>query len=87
MYTEQEIAFLMQPQRTANAERSSHPLAASVDIRTLGCPTHIFNRLLEDRARKLGPKFTEFRNRQCATRIEAATPADLDTRVAASSLF
>ena len=87
MFSEQEIKFLIQPHRIETADRNGkHAISAAVDLRTLGCPTPIFNRVLESRAKKLGNKFQEFRNQQ---RLDQTTvPAtDLDVQIAASRPF
>jgi hypothetical protein len=59
------------------------------DLRSLGCPEPLFNRILEDRARKLGPRFAEFRDSQnrAAHASQTAADAGLDERIAASKPF
>jgi hypothetical protein len=79
-FSEAEIRFLLQSHRLENAT-VSRSLATAVDLRSLGCPERIFNRVLEDRARRLGAKFTEFRSQP------KAPETDLDSRVQAAKLF
>lgn len=75
-FTENEVRFL------ARAHGRLVPIA---DIRQLGCPEAIFNRILEDRARKLGNVFTEFRAGIKST--ATATEANLAAEIAANKLF
>ena len=86
MFTEVEIAFLLKPHKLETADRNGRRIiSAAQDLRTLGCPHAIFTRVLEDRARKLGQKFVEFRNAQ---RFDQTTAVpDLETKIAASRLF
>jgi len=83
MFSEPEIQFLMQSHKVETADRINRSLAAVADLRTLGCPASIFDRVLEDRARKLGSRFVEWRNR----RSETKPPDDLAQRVEGSKLF
>jgi hypothetical protein len=86
MYSEAEIKFLIQPHRVETADRGSRPLEAAADLREIGCPVRIFNRILESREKKLGSRFVEFRNSQ--RQLPTATPApDLDAQIQASKLF
>jgi hypothetical protein len=88
MYTEPEIRFLLQRHRTETADRSSHPLAEGIDLRQLGCPARLFEKILEQRARKLGPAFAEFRNSQRSISTEAApSAAELTMLLNAEKLF
>jgi len=51
-------------------------------------PASVKARILEFRARELGPSFTEFRSLiAAATAINAVMPDDLATQVAGSKLF
>jgi hypothetical protein len=59
-FTENEVRFLMKPHQGEHAT-GNRPLLAVTDLRALGCPARIFERILESRARKLGRKFQEFR--------------------------
>jgi hypothetical protein len=84
-FDEAEIRFLLQPHGIETANGRTRELRSMVDLRTLGCPAHLLERVLEDRARKLGNKFTEFRNQQAAP---VATPQpSLVDQVAAAKLF
>jgi hypothetical protein len=83
MYSEAEIAFLTQSHRVETADRRSRTMPFVTDLRQIGCPPHIFNRILEDRARRLGRAFAEWRTR----RGESSPQDDLDARVAASKLW
>ena len=88
MFTEREIKFLIQPHKVETADRGgSRTLSAAQDLRELGCPTNIFNRVLESRARKLGSKFAEFRNQQHAELSPSAPTTDLRSALAAERLF
>ena len=63
------------------------------DMRAKGCPEHIFNRVLESRARKAGSKFIEFRKRNnpgASTKefeTARATGGSLESEITASKLF
>ena len=80
MYTEAEISYLMN-QHSVEYAAGPRCLAPMVDLRTMGCPARIFEKVLESRARKLGKAFAEFRtaNRPAAT--------DLDLAISSSKLF
>jgi hypothetical protein len=81
MFTEREIKFLIQPHKIETADRSGNrTLSAAQDLRELGCPANIFNRVLEGRARKLGAKFVEFRNQQHREQSQGSPAADLVAR-------
>lgn len=87
-FTEAEVQFLIRPHRVETADRNpGRVLAETVDMRALGCPAHIFERVLESRAQRLGAKFVEFRNAQRVAAIAPTPDLDLDARVAASKLF
>jgi len=83
MFSEPEIQFLMQSHKVETADKVNRCLAAVSDLRNLGCPASVFNRVLEDRARKLGSRFVEWRNR----RGETTPPDDLSQRIQGSKLF
>jgi hypothetical protein len=74
-FNEAEVRFLRQ-------EHAMHGLARAVDLRELGCPAALFERILEARAAKLGPSFETFR----ANAVAPAT-ADIDARIASNKLF
>ena len=75
-FTENEVRFL------SNAHPRLQPI---IDMRKLGCPESVFNRILDDRAKKLGNAFTEFR----ASHNEPPTAeeANLAAEIAANKLF
>jgi hypothetical protein len=88
VFTEREIKFLIQPHKVETADRGgSRTLSAAQDLRELGCPTSIFNRVLESRARKLGAKFAEFRNQQYREQPQGAPASDLEAEIAAAKLW
>ena len=61
-------------------------IGAMVDVRSLGCPQGVLNRVLESRALRLGKKFAEFRSaNQLAT--PAVKPTSLEVELATSTLF
>jgi hypothetical protein len=60
-FTESEVRFLMQPHKAEHAT-GNRELSPVRDLRMMGCPSRIFEKILEDRARKLGRKFVEFRS-------------------------
>ena len=78
-FTESEVRFL----RQENAIRKIKPM---LDLRELGCPEHIFEKVLESRRHKLGPEFAKFREQQGTSLTTPARP-DLDARIAAARLF
>lgn len=86
-FTEKEIQFLIRPHKTETAHLGCRALSAAQDLRTLGCPAAIFNRVLEDRARRLGTKFVEFRNEQHVEQTQSVPATDLDVQIAASHPF
>jgi hypothetical protein len=88
VFTEREIKFLIQPHKMETADRGgSRTLFAAHDLRELGCPASIFNRVLEGRARKLGPKFAEFRKQQYREQPQGTPASDLDAQIAAAKLW
>jgi hypothetical protein len=84
-----EIQFLTQPHAPETADRQRPKLQPMADLRSLGCPANIFNRVLEDRARRLGSRFTEFRASQnrAAHASQVAAGMGLDERIAAAKPF
>ena len=60
-FTQEEVRFLLEPRRIEYANKMVYELRQAVDTRDLGCPEHIFFRVLEDRAKRMGTKFWEFR--------------------------
>jgi len=88
MFTEQEIKFLIRPHKVETADRGgSRVLVAAQDLRALGCPANIFNRVLEGRARKLGTKFAEFRKQQHSDQPQGTAASDLEAQIAAEKLW
>jgi hypothetical protein len=78
-FSEDEIRFLLKPHTVETAARV-RDMSPAVDLRALGCPARLFEEILEDRAKKLGAKFTEFHNQ--GTRQD-----DLHDRIQSSKLF
>jgi hypothetical protein len=74
-----EVRFLRQ-------EHAMHRLNPIQDLRELGCPAHIFQRILEQRAKKLGPDFERLRN-DAAANATAPSSDDLSQRIQSSKLF
>jgi len=92
MFTDAEIRFLMQshPVEHATTGRSqTREMPATADLRQIGCPEKIFFRVLEDRARRLGSKFTEFRAAQRAVSAQVAPSpgSSLESEIQAAKLF
>ena len=72
-FNEVEVRFL----RGEHAMAGLRPIR---DLRELGCPARIFEKILDQRARKLGPLDT--------LRVNAAPATDdLDQRISASKLW
>lgn len=78
-FNETEVRFL----RQEHATRKVKPMH---DLREIGCPAHIFQQILEDRARKLGQSFDTFRA-EAVARVTAPTPDTLADRIQGSKLF
>ena len=74
-----EIRFLRQ-------EHAMHGLARAADLREIGCPAHIFQLILEERAGKLGPEFERFR-KDAVANVTAPSSDELAQRVQSSKLF
>ena len=74
MYTETEIRFLLGRHiiERATGDRLTTEM---VDLRQLGCPLLVFNRILSHRAIQLGKRFANFRAANSAT----AAPSALQT--------
>jgi len=60
-FTENEVRFILGIHEIETATCIRTVLGPANDLRSLGCPTRIFERILEQRAKKLGNKFAEFR--------------------------
>jgi hypothetical protein len=83
-FNEKEIRFLMTSQQVENSIGGNRRPAEAVDLREIGCPPQIFNRILEQRARKLGNKFAEFR---AQNQYHSPSQPDLTDRLTAAKLF
>jgi hypothetical protein len=78
-FNETEVRFLRQ-------EHATRRLKPIHDLREIGCPSHIFQRILEERAKKLGASFDTFRAHAVAS--GTAPPHDsLADRIQGSKLF
>ncbi len=89
--TQEELRFVLQSHQKEYAT-GQRELRSAVDMRSYGCPDAIFNKILEFRIRRLGPRFTEFRNSQNKLRDEqsqrlAAPEQSLADRVQSAKLF
>jgi hypothetical protein len=88
MFTETEVQFLMTQHNTV--ENSSigcnRNLTEIRDLRKMGCPADMFNRVLESRARKLGNKFVEFRT-QNQYGNQSRSDLDLTDKITAAKFF
>jgi hypothetical protein len=83
MFSESEVRFLLGVHALETASGTRF-IKEGQDLAQLGCPERIFQRVLEDRARRLGSKFTQFR----AAQGHGSAPAvDLDQSIEASKLF
>lgn len=74
-FSKEEVGFLMEGHRHPNLRSMSR-----IDVQTgrvrypiieAGCPDDLLLKILEDRARILGSKFTEFRSRMAAEKAVA----------------
>lgn len=88
-FTEPEVRFLIGEHYAPGGQREV--LRPIVDTRRLGCPERIFFGVLEQRARKLGKTFAEFRAQVAAPRCPSCSGAPHDDglpgRVQATKLF
>ncbi len=86
-FTELEVRFLIGEHHTPGGEREV--LRGIVDTRKLGCPEHLFFKVLEQRARKLGKSFAEFRAQVAAPHCPNCSPRQdgLASQVQAVKLF
>ena len=78
-FSEPEMRFL----RQENATLKLKPMA---DLRAIGCPQVVFEKILEERARKLGGEWARFRDEHKTPATQSSQP-DLDARIAAARLF
>ena len=85
-FSESEIRFLLRPRVAETADMNGNRNLTPIrDLRELGCPAAVFQKVLESRARRLGKQFAEFRASSAAAVEIPAT--DLDSRIAGSKLF
>ena len=77
-FTEKEILFLLD-RHTVECATGQRITNASVDLRSLGCPVDVFERILRHRARQLGKRFTEFRNSTRNLEREPVTLGNMDS--------
>ena len=56
------------------------------DLRKIGCPDHIFDAIVEDRATKIAGQLAEFRAKQ-ATEPETPAPSTIETQIASAKLW
>ena len=63
-YSETEQRFLRQEHATAG-------LREMTDLRKLGCPERIYDRIIEQRAKKLGPQLAAFVSKPCEAEVRA----------------
>ena len=79
MFSESEKRFLMQ-------ERAELGMKQMIDLRTIGCPSWLFERVLERRAAQLGPEALEkFRAEQAAAKPKRTQ--SLEQKITASKLW
>ena len=77
-FTQAELRFLV----------GHHSRLASVEnVDFSSCPEPIFQRIMEARAKKLGPVFEAFRKEQAPHVGPLPTQPDLNTQIASSKLF
>jgi hypothetical protein len=86
MYSESEIRFLS-TQCQIETAAGPRELKALIDVRTLGCPARIFERVLADRERKMQKAFTEFRASNKSASATTSETVLLDLQIEASRLF
>lgn len=84
MYNEAEIKFLMTASHQVENASGNRMLRDTVDLRAIGCPERMFNRLLEQRARKAGSRFAEFRSQN---QLTVPTVKSLEMELASAKLF
>jgi hypothetical protein len=86
-YTEKEIAFLLDRHTVETAMGGERRLTNhSEDLRLLGCPLAVFERILSYRAKQLGSRFTEFRNATRTVERETGTNS-LELDLESAKLF
>jgi hypothetical protein len=84
MFSDSEIKFLMNGHsESATLNRELKPIR---NLRDLGCPSRIFEKILEHRAKKLGRTFLEFRSANAAP-AQASRSNNLQDQLDAIALF
>jgi hypothetical protein len=83
MFSEREIRFLL-GRHTTETTTGTRETREMTDLRNLGCPESVFNRVLSHRALKLGKMFAEFRNANSST---SAPNNSLDEAISSAKLF
>ena len=78
-FNEVEVWFL----RQEFARLRLKPIA---DLRLIGCPAQIFERILEQRAKKLGKSFEDLRA-DAVAKVTAPSSDDLSQRIQSCRLF
>lgn len=88
-YTEPEIRFLLQRHTLETAAKNGvRTLQPAEDLRSLGCPAYIVERVLADRERRIGKAFQEFRSANANTPPGTSAPIpSLAEQVESSRLF
>jgi hypothetical protein len=84
-FTDTEVRFLLEQHRIVEHAAGVRTLNPSLNLRALGMPMEMWERVLQRRATALGRQFTEFRAaNQAATTAVALT---LEQQIAASKLY
>jgi hypothetical protein len=83
-YTDREIRFLLAPTQVENSIGGNRTLTEAIDLRQIGCPTSLFAKVCERRAKKLGAKFAEFRSNN---QITVPSSKSVELELAAAKLF
>jgi hypothetical protein len=83
-YTDREIRFLLAPTQVENSIGGNRTLTEAIDLRRIGCPSSLFAKVCERRAKTLGAKFSEFRSNN---QVTVPAVKSLELEVQASKLF
>jgi hypothetical protein len=87
-FTEKEIAYLLDKHTVETATGERRLTNYSQDLRSLGCPSVIFERILRHRANQLGRRFLEFRMANRSAEVEAPRNTDsLELEIESQKLF
>ena len=82
---EQAVQFFMHGHHDSTGREVLRPM---VDMRQLGCPARIFDRIVEHRAQKLGVTATEFRTlMKISDTLAPVVPGSLSDIIASNRLF